>query len=169
MRHTGTPPAIAPSLPTTLRKTRMNRIAGTSASRSPCDASMYSSIVLLNESWSLFAPSAKGGEDDETPLQTAGRETQEEIGVEGDLLPLDSMSTVPRSFFSPPNLWDSDIYVIPVYCFAVDVGADEIRVSEEHTDHRWVSYQQAEDLLKWDNNRIAMWELRERLVTSPAS
>jgi len=106
---------------------------------------------------------AGGGEDNETPKQAAVRETEEEVGIVGNLLTLDSMSTVPRSSFAAAALWDPNLFVIPQYCFAIDVGAHEIVLSDEHTGCRWAAYEKASALLKWDSNRNALWELNERL------
>jgi dATP pyrophosphohydrolase len=107
---------------------------------------------------------AGGGEDGESPVQAAQRETTEEIGVAGDLRPLDSLATVPKNCFSAADSWGEDVYVIPQHCFAVDVGNVDIRLSPEHADYQWVSYEQACSLLKWDSNRNALWELNQRLM-----
>ena len=80
-------------------------------------------------------------------------------------MPLDSIASVPKVCFGAADSWDPDIYVIPQYSFAIDVGASDIKLSEEHTEYRWASYRQAAELLKWDSNRVAMWELNERLAT----
>jgi dATP pyrophosphohydrolase len=110
---------------------------------------------------------AGGGEDEETPLQAAQRETSEEIGVaNGSFMPLDSMATVPKNCFKAAQSWDNGIYVIPEHCFAVDVRDSDLRLSREHTEVRWAAYDDAARLLKWDSNRNALWELNERLRTT---
>ena len=108
---------------------------------------------------------AGGGEDDESPTQAAERETKEEIGVAavGHLLRLDSMATVPKNCFAAADSWGSEVYVIPEYCFAVDTEKSAVTLSGEHTEVRWVSYDQACSFLKWDSNRNALCELKERL------
>ncbi len=109
---------------------------------------------------------AGGGEDEESPVQAAERETKEEIGIaaDGRLLGLDSMATVPKHCFAAADCWE-EIYVIPQYCFAIDAGDSELAISSEHTEVRWLSYDQAWSLLTWDSNRCALWELNERLKT----
>jgi len=57
--------------------------------------------------------------------------------------------------------------MIPEHCFAVDAGGSTITLSNEHTECRWLSYEQAFSLLKWDSNRTALWELNERLKSTP--
>jgi dATP pyrophosphohydrolase len=108
---------------------------------------------------------AGGGEDNESPMQAAERETREEIGTtaDGTLLKLDSMATVPKDCFKVADSWGPDVYVIPEYCFAVEMRDNELVLSDEHTEARWVSYEDACSLLKWDSNRNALWELNERL------
>lgn len=108
---------------------------------------------------------AGGGEDRETPLEAASRETEEELGItsSGRIMPLDSMATVPKECFADVDKWGSDIYVIPEHCFAVEVGDSDITLSREHTEFRWVGYEEARNLLRWDSNRNALWELNERL------
>lgn len=111
---------------------------------------------------------AGGGEDCESPIQAAQRETREEIGIAADsrLLELDSMATVPKNCFAAADSWGPDVYVVVEHCFAVDVEGSVLALSYEHTDLRWVSYEQACGLLKWDSNRNALWELNERLNKS---
>ena len=106
---------------------------------------------------------AGGGEDNETPIQAARREAEEEIGTAGELISLDSLSTVPKDCFNAADSWGDEIFVIPEYCFAVNAGSCDIFLSEEHTEFQWVSYEKAFSLLRWDSNRNALWELNERL------
>jgi dATP pyrophosphohydrolase len=73
------------------------------------------------------------------------------------------MARVPKNCFAAAAAWGPDVYVIPEYCFALDVGSCALTLSSEHTDLRWVSYGEASSLLRWDSNRNALWELNERL------
>lgn len=45
---------------------------------------------------------AGGGEDEETPIQAAERETQKEVAVSGEMMRLDSLSTVPKECLPQP-------------------------------------------------------------------
>ena len=78
------------------------------------------------------------------------------------------MATVPKNCFAAADSWGEEIYVIPEYCFAIGAGVHALSLSDEHTEARWVSYDQACSMLKWDSNRNALWELNERLKREPA-
>ncbi len=109
---------------------------------------------------------AGGGEDDETTLQAAERETNEELGIDtqGRLMVLDSLSTIPKYAFAAADSWGDDVYVVPEHYFAIDVGNDEPILSAEHTESKWVNYNVACRMLQWDSNRNGLWELRQRLL-----
>ena len=108
---------------------------------------------------------AGGGEDDEVPLEAARRESLEEAGIPQDstYLQLDTTLPNPVTAFSDSYLWGDDVYVIPQYCFGVLVERAEIVLSHEHTECRWLEYQEARRLLKWDGDRVALWELDRRV------
>ena len=107
---------------------------------------------------------AGGGEDDETPELAARREANKEAGIteESGWIRLDSVASIPRASF-PKAPWPSGIYVIPEYCFAVETKIEELIISDEHDGWGWCRYEQAWEILTWDSNRIALWELSERL------
>lgn len=113
-------------------------------------------------SWQFVAG---GGEADEQPIEAAHREVREEIGLKAQsaLLALDSTTSIPKSRFHTASAWGDDVFIIPEHSFALDVGSSKLSLSKEHTELRWVPYVEARALLKWDSNRTALWELRERL------
>lgn len=106
-----------------------------------------------------------GGEDDETPMQAARREAWEEGGIAGEVtfFQLDSMATIPAPQ-AAGMLWGPEVLVVPEYAFSAAVGGHEIVLSEEHDDFRWVDYKTARELLTFDSNRNALWELDFRLT-----
>jgi dATP pyrophosphohydrolase len=108
---------------------------------------------------------AGGGEDDETPLEAARRETYEESGIHpsSEFLQLDSIESVPVAGFRDSHLWGEDVYVIPQYSFGVAAHDVQITTSREHTDFRWLTYEEACELIKYDGSRTALWELDKRL------
>ncbi len=106
-----------------------------------------------------------GGEDDETPLQAARREANEEAGLSLDtaFIQLESMVTLPAPQ-AAGMLWGPEVLVVPEYAFGADAAGQEIVLSEEHTEYRWVDYETAQQLLRFDSNKNALWELDYRLT-----
>lgn len=45
----------------------------------------------------------------------------------------------------------------------VRVTENLIQLSHEHKAYQWATYEAAYDLLKYDSNRTALWELKMRL------
>jgi dATP pyrophosphohydrolase len=107
---------------------------------------------------------AGGGEGNETPLAAAKREAKEEASIDPDslYLQLDSCTTIPVVDVCG-FLWGSGVLVIPEYAFAVEMRDQAITISE-HCAFRWVTYCEARELLHWDSNRNALWELNHRLT-----
>lgn len=109
---------------------------------------------------------AGGGEDNETPLEAAKRETHEEVGVEaGKIQQLVSTAYVPAEVVAACHRqhWDNKTYVIPEYAFAFACNTEPV-LSHEHKAYTWLPYEAARKLLKWDSNKVAMYELNKRLT-----
>lgn len=108
-----------------------------------------------------------GGEDLETPIQAAKRECFEEAKIPSNIIfyELDAISTVPAEIFCQEyrKNWPKDCYVLKEYKFAFKLEEDIIKISDEHSEYRWVSYEEAFELLKYDSNRIALRELKCRI------
>ena len=113
------------------------------------------------EMWQFIAG---GGEDGEDDAQAARREAFEEGGIDSEdgWIALDSRASIPRSAY-PGAPWPESVLVIPEFCFAVEIGDSEIRLSHEHERFDWLRYEAARERLTWDSNRVALWELNERL------
>ena len=109
---------------------------------------------------------AGGGENAEKLGETAKREAFEEAGISPDseYFPLDSRNTVPVAGVTGEFTWGRDVYVIPEYTFGVEIESSSITLSKEHTEYRWVSYENAAEMLKWDSNKNALWELNARIT-----
>ncbi len=108
---------------------------------------------------------AGGGEENESPREAAQREAYEEakIPLSSNYLALTTLTFVPVYHFKARQFWDKNLFVIPVYYFAVDASLVEIAISHEHTLFEWVSYEEGQALLQWDSDRTALWELDQRL------
>lgn len=107
---------------------------------------------------------AGGGEKNETILEAAQREAYEEAGIARDnkYFKLDTMAMIPKSHFRDHKSKTS-LYVIPEYCFGVLIKNKALLGSGEHSEYLWVSYEEAMDCLRYDSNKTALWELRERI------
>ncbi|WP_242250611.1 NUDIX pyrophosphatase [Bacillus cereus group sp. BfR-BA-01379] len=109
---------------------------------------------------------AGGGEDDESPIESAKRESFEEAGIlrEYPYIKLDSVSSLPVEDVVGKFLWGEDVYVIKEFSFGVKVPTKDISLSKEHSNYKWLSFEEAVTLLKWDSNKTALWELNKRLL-----
>jgi dATP pyrophosphohydrolase len=109
-----------------------------------------------------------GAEDDETAFDAAQREAKEEADIPSDSnwIKLDSRASIPRTAYPATSHWPDDLFIVPEFSFAVNADDHEIILSDEHDEVRWLSFEGAADLLTWDSNRVALWELNERLRSS---
>lgn len=108
-----------------------------------------------------------GGEDAETPIQAAKREFWEETGLKGQpFYPLESRCSIPAGIFPAEYRanWDENCFVVPEFAFGVRLEQEKLTLSHEHREYRWVDYDTAWKLLRYDSNRTAMFELRERIA-----
>lgn len=122
---------------------------------------LYCVLRRTDEGWWQWI--SGGGEGDETPVEAALRETAEETGISGQLFALSSQARVPVAAFAARALWPPDLYVIPEYHFAAEAPSLTVTLSREHSEMRWAGYEEAHHLLRWQSNRVALWELSERL------
>ena len=108
---------------------------------------------------------AGGGENGETPIEAAKRETIEEIGVKpNNIKQLTCIAYVPAEVIAESRRqhWDKNTYVIPEYSFAFECDLEPL-LSNEHTEYKWLTYDEARKLLKWDSNKVAMYEINCQL------
>lgn len=121
-------------------------------------------LLLRRRDLGCWQGIAGGAEGDEAPIDAAIRESREEVGAAAlQLLPLDSCCTIPVALVCG-FLWGDDVLVVPEHTFGMEVAADfEVKLSDEHTDFKWCSYEAATQLLSWDSNKSALWELNYRL------
>ncbi|MCD4669516.1 MAG: NUDIX pyrophosphatase [Actinomycetia bacterium] len=107
-----------------------------------------------------------GGEADETPMQAAKREANEEgnIPYDYELIKLDSTTSIPAIIFTAHEEWGDNVYVIPEYSFGVEMKDKDLTLSFEHTELQWLKYTGTVEMLTYDSNKTALWELNERIT-----
>lgn len=127
--------------------------------------SAFEYALFRRSDFGFWQAIAGGGEIDETPLEAAQREAMEEAGLPQDssYLQLDTVEPVPVTEFRDSHIWGDEIYVIPQYCFGVLVEGEEIVLSSEHTEYRWLGYEDAYQLTRYDGNKVALWELDRKV------
>jgi dATP pyrophosphohydrolase len=121
--------------------------------------------IFRREDLDVWQGIAGGVEEGETYLEAGRREANEEasIPLDREYILLDSKSTIPVNFIQGNFLWGKDVYNAIEYCFGVCVDDVELIISDEHQEYKWVDYEEAFKLFKWDSNRNALWELNERI------
>lgn len=121
--------------------------------------------IFLREDMKCWQGICGGGEDNESIIETAKRESFEEAGInyDSDYIRLDTITTMPVVAITGKFSWGEDIFVVKEYCFGVNALGQEIKLSDEHTEFKWLTYEEAKKLLKWDSDKTALWELNERL------
>jgi len=106
-----------------------------------------------------------GVEEGETIEQAALRESYEEAGtpLQSPIYRLDTMSYLPSDIFTSRDLWGDDIIVCPMFFFAIPFDGS-ITLSDEHTEVRWLTYNEAYNLVYFHDQKTALWELNQRLL-----
>lgn len=118
----------------------------------------------MEECWQFVAG---GGEDeDKTPLASAQREAFEEAGITSQtrFTELETKCSIATEYFkNARTIWGEDCLVIPEYCFAVELQSEDVSISHEHGCFEWVDYSTAKERLKYDSNKVALWELDNKI------
>lgn len=111
---------------------------------------------------------AGGVEEGETSKIAALRELSEETELNKFVCfaKLDTVCSVPGYYFKKyfRKQWCSDIFVVNCEAFAVQTFDKSISLSKEHTDFKWLSFDEAYSMLEYDFDKTALWELNERLI-----
>jgi len=129
------------------------------------DGKTFKYCIFKRRDLGFWQGIAGGGEEGETPLESAKRESLEEAGIpkESTFIKLNSCSSIPvtaiRGF-----IWGEKTLAIPEYTFGVELASPRIILSDEHFSYNWFPYYVAEKRLKWDSNKIALKELNDRLI-----
>lgn len=109
---------------------------------------------------------AGGGEDNESAMQAAKRESFEEAGISSESEYLDlNFKEMLRVEDVRGYLWGPDVTKIPNHGFAVQVKTKQIILSHEHTEYKWVNCDEALNMLKWDGNKKALKLFNDDLIS----
>lgn len=108
---------------------------------------------------------AGGAEDfDKNILESAKRELWEETGIKDvQIQQLELTCKIPVVNIVKDFIWGEDVFYSEEYAFSVNTTNKQIKLSNEHTEYKWVDYSEAKNLLKYDSNKSALWELDIKL------
>ena len=108
---------------------------------------------------------AGGAEDfDKNILESAKREFWEETKIKDVLIQqLELTCKIPVVNIVKDFIWGEDVFYSEEYAFSVNITNKQIKLSNEHTEYKWVDYSEAKNLLKYDSNKSALWELDIKL------
>ncbi|NSW91897.1 MAG: NUDIX pyrophosphatase [Firmicutes bacterium] len=120
--------------------------------------------VFLRSDMGRWQWIAGGVEEGEDLLDAARRECWEEAGInQADVIQLDSIAAIPADTFGF-TVGEDGVYVVIEYAFAVQAKEQALRLSSEHLEYKWLKYDEAMELLAWDSNKTALWELNQRIA-----
>ncbi|MDZ4699008.1 MAG: NUDIX domain-containing protein [Rhodothermales bacterium] len=106
------------------------------------------------------------GQELETPIEAARRKSGQEAGLdvgEERFMVLDCVNAVPASQFAGHYTIANGRFVLPQYCFGVEVDSESIQPNDPQADYRWIGYEEATSMLASDASKTALWELYARL------
>jgi len=123
----------------------------------------YLLLKTTPEREDFWQPVTGGLEEGETEVEALKREVWEETGIKNVVRIIENVA-----YFEYPDAHFINIKgfdFIKEYVFGVDVDPNEgITIDrKEHSQFRWCSFQEALQLLKWDENKKAMSKLNEIL------
>ena len=122
--------------------------------------------ILKRKNMQIWQWVAGGVEDfDKDIMCAAKREMNEEIGISEDIdiVELECFTKIPVVNIVKEFKWGDNVYYADEYSFAANISDKQIKISEEHSEYKWVSYDEARNLLKYDSNKSALWELNEKI------
>ena len=95
---------------------------------------------------------------DETPVQAARREVQQQIGqIALGCWALDYLHTYYDAI-------DDQIKLLPV--ILIEVPSTQLDLTAEYCDSRWIRYDQAIDMLRWPGQRDGLRRAQEDVVAN---
>ncbi|MCQ4924298.1 NUDIX pyrophosphatase [Tissierella carlieri] len=116
-------------------------------------------LKRIPERSGYWQPVCGGVENKESLIETVIREVFEETGISNIKSILDLDYT-----FTYREVKEGELMEMQDYCFAVEINnVTNIKLSNEHEEYKWCSYDQAKEILKWEHNLIALEKLMCRI------
>jgi dATP pyrophosphohydrolase len=126
-------------------------------------------LILKRADNGIWQGVSGGVEGEETSVETAIRELGEELGLTDPppILPLTMFSGQRRTDFSVHRVWPEGVYIVEKRFYAVDLSerGTHVTLSDEHTECRWLSFDEAHDLIEYSDDRTGLWELHRRILS----
>ncbi|MFC1733351.1 NUDIX pyrophosphatase [candidate division KSB1 bacterium] len=130
---------------------------------------IYEFLLLkrIPDKGGFWQPPSGGIEGDESILEACYREIQEETGITREKI-IKSTESVHCFVIDRHYITDEKIAPTTEYACAFEVKNDikitlDANVYPEHEEYRWVTYEQAMKMLKWQNNKDAFIKLKKIL------
>jgi 8-oxo-dGTP pyrophosphatase MutT (NUDIX family) len=117
---------------------------------------------------SFWQPPCGGVEKGEDLLSASYREIEEETSIKKEDI-IKVISDVHTFVMDKHYLTGEPMTPITEYVFGFEVSENtQISIEEniypEHEEYRWVSFEEALHLLKWDNNKEGLQALQQKLI-----
>ncbi len=124
----------------------------------------YEYAIFKRKDLEVWQGIAGGGEEGETPPETARREAYEEalIPMDSGYISLTSIGAIPAE--SVGAFEGLGIKTVPEHAFGVNVKSKKLTIGHEHTEYSWLTYEEAMNKLNWESNKKALTELNDVLT-----
>jgi dATP pyrophosphohydrolase len=124
-------------------------------------------IPLRGDFWQPISGGVESA--DKNLLQAAFRELKEEADISKENV-LSIVKDVHQYSFDKHYLTGKPINKLEEFVFGFEVNPEtkviiEKNVEKEHNEYRWVSFEKALEMLKWDDNKKGLKKLKE--LTNP--
>ena len=120
-------------------------------------------LILKRSNVEMWQAVSGGVEDSESLKEAATRELFEETAFRSaNFIELDTIASIPKYIYPDHDLWPKELYVVNEYAFGTEVFGEPI-LSSEHGEYAWLDLESAMQIVTFDSNRTALWELHERI------
>lgn len=96
--------------------------------------------------------------DDESLKDCLKRELKEEVSI-------DKIISIIDDVYHFNWEWDGEVYLEFVYAIELEPG-QQVKLSEEHDDYAWVTFDEAINKLAKDNNKKAFQEFKKKVMVA---